>query len=242
MNITFQQYLQEQSKHDYFRAIELIESNSLHEGVFDKLTSGIKSKIEFIKSLAKSAKQDVKSIIPLLKNKQIFQFFAKIKFSLSKLFSILKKGYKMYSKLEGIITTYIADSKVVKWTQNELSKLDKFLSDHPVIKRFGGLVVAGLLVYIWLNMSYDPIDIEWSLSFEDIIKALAGNFSISDLFAGPSGIKMLSYLVIGMMTGGVWYYPGSQASQIVAGVLYSLWKTVIKDKSVKIPRPKLIKV
>ena len=88
-------------------------------------------------------------------------------------------------------------------------------------------------------MSYHPFDIEFSLSFEDMINALAGNFSLADLFASDAGIQMLIYLVIGMLTGGVAYYPGSQVSQIMVGVIYGLYKTVIKDKSIKIPKPKL---
>jgi len=232
MNITFQQYLLEQEKYDYFKAIQLLE-NELNESIFDKLSTGIKNKIEFIKTLAKSVKQDVSKIIPLLKNKQIFKFFAKVKFSLSKLFNILKKGYKLYSKLEKIIADYVADSKVVKWTQNELSKLDSFLSEHPMLKRFSGLIVAGLLVYIWLNMSFTP-DFTYSMDFTDIILALGGTFSLSDIFAGPEGVKLLTYFATGALLGLSFPWPGPTSVHFVGGVLYSL----AKQFKIKFQKPK----
>jgi uncharacterized protein YjiS (DUF1127 family) len=225
--------------------LEYIENNNVNEGTISdflsKVSSNIKKKIDFIKELAEMTKNKLKDLLIMFKDTRVFKFFKVIGFNIKKLGLMIKKGIDAYNSIQDIIAKKIYDMGGVQYIRKNLHELDEFFKSHPVIKKIGGIAVAGLLLYIWLNMSYDPIDVEWSLSFEDMIKALAGNYSLAELFAEPGGIKMLIYLVIGMTTGGVWYYPGSQMSQIMTGVIYSLWKTIIKDKSATIPRPKFKK-
>ena len=87
-------------------------------------------------------------------DKLVFKFFAKIKFSMSYLFKLVKKGFKAYKEIIKAIGEYVASTKVGKWTEEKLKQLDDFLAKHPRTKKIAGLAVAGILVYIWLNMTF----------------------------------------------------------------------------------------
>jgi len=234
--------------YEFSKAIQILEyaqSNHIDEGsigdLMSKVSGAIKKKIEFIKELAKLSGNNLKDLLVMFKDTRIFKLFKVIGFSIKKLGDLIKKGIQTYNSIQDIIAKKIHDMGGVQYIKKNLSVLDDFFKNHPVLKKIGGVAVAGLLLYIWLNMSYDPIDIEWSLSFDDMIKALNGQFSLAELFASPEGVKMLTYLIIGMVTGGVWYYPGTQAAQIATGVIWSAWRTIVRDKSISIPKPKLKK-
>ena len=232
--------------YEFNKAIQILEayeigliSEAVLGDLIDNVSRNIRKKIDFIKELASTTGNKLKDLLVMFKNTKVFSIFKAIGFSLKKLALMFKKGIDAYNSIQNILPQKIYELGGVQYIKKNLHKLDDFLKNHPVLKKIGGFAIAGLLLYIWLNMSYDPVDVEWSLSFEDMLLALSGKFSLAALFASPGGVKMLIYLVIGMATGGVWYYPGTQLSQIVTGVLYSLYKTFIKDKSIVIQKPKL---
>ena len=69
------------------------------------------------------------------------------------LFSLIKKGFKAYKEVIKAIGEYVASTKVGKWTEQKLKDLDAFLAKHPKTKRIAGMAVAGILIYICLNMT-----------------------------------------------------------------------------------------
>lgn len=221
---------------EYLQAIGILEKSLLNEGILDDIKGALKKKIDFIKAVVKASKYSLKEMLVLFRNTKVFAFFKKIGFSIAKLIALIKKGFQTFKKLEEIMVVYIRANGGVKWVEKNLEKLDEYLQSHPVIKKFAGVAVAGLLIYVWTQMSYS-IDIEWSLSWEDIIRAVGGKFSIAELFAGEGGILMLTYLVVGLVTGGL-PYPGTQTIQILSGVLYGIYK-IVKPKGIKLSIPKI---
>jgi len=214
----------------YFEAIEILNAcgGIINESIFSNISSAVKSKIEFIQSFAKALKKNVSDVLVFFKNKKVFQFFSAIKFNMKLLFKKLKNGYDAYKKLLDAIAEYIANTGIVKWTAGEIKKLDKFLKAHPVIKKIAGPAVAGILLYIWLNMAFTG-DFEFDFDFTDMIAALQGSFSLTDLFTGAQGIKMLTLFFVGI-AGTSFPWPGPQSYQLVLGVTTSLIK-MIKDRS-----------
>ena len=211
---------------EYNEAIRILESKDyLNEGFMDNLTSGITKKIEFIKQVANTSKAKLEDILILFKDKKVFKFFKTIAFSFTKLFGMLKNGYKGYIKLQKVISEYVASQKVVKWTKDKLDELDIFLQKHPTLKAISGIVVSGILLYIWLNMSFGG-DLAFDMNFDDILLALGGKFTLSELFAGEDGIRMLLLFATGTMMGLSFPWPGATSVQLVSGVIFSLSKFV----------------
>lgn len=162
-------------------------------------------------------------------DKLVFKFFAKIKFSMTYLFGLVKKGFKAYKQVIKAIGEYVAKTKVGKWTEEKLKDLDAFLAKHPKTKRIAGIAVAGILIYIWLNMTFTG-NADYDFDMTDMIMALGGGFTLSKLFAGPEGMALLTLFATGML-GLSFPWPGPQHIQFVTAVLYGTAKLVGKKLS-----------
>jgi len=187
----------------------------------------------FIKDLKEKLSVKLKDLVKLFMDKVVFKFFAKIKFSMDYLFKLVKKGFKAYKEVIKAIGEYVASTKVGKWTEEKLKQLDDFLAKHPRTKKIAGLAVAGILVYIWLNMTFTG-NADYDFDMGDMIMALGGGFTLSKLFAGPEGMALLTLFATGMI-GLSFPWPGPQHMQFIGAVLYGsakiVGKKLTKDKN-----------
>ena len=190
------------------------------------IPSKLKSIWSFIKDLKEKVSVKLVDLIKLFLDKVVFKFFAKIKFSMSYLFKLVKKGFKAYKDIIKAIGEYVASTKVGKWTEEKLKALDDFLAKHPRTKKIAGIVVAGLLIYIWLNMTFTG-NADYDFDMTDMISALGGGFTLSTLFAGPEGMALLMLFATGVM-GLSFPWPGPQHIQFIGAVLYGSAKLVGK--------------
>jgi hypothetical protein len=223
--------------------LEYIEMNPLEEGfldnIMDKLSSGIKKKIDFIKEVAKIAGNNLKDLLQMFKDTRFFKIFQVIGFQIKKIINLFKLGIKTYNNIQNILAEKIASLGGVKYIKKNLHVLDDWFNEHPVMKKIGGVAVAGLLFYIWTQMSFTP-DLEYSMDFKDIINGLMGNFSLGELFASPSGVTMLIYLASGMLLGLSAPWPGKQSTQIIGGLIFSSYRLIQSNggfKKLKIKMP-----
>lgn len=93
-----------------------------------------------------------------------------------------------------------------KKLQNGAVTADAFLERHPVIKKMTGPVIAGLLAYQWLNMSYiGEGDLDFDVGY--IGEALAGNYSVADVISSPDGLSNMAYVASLTLTGGALSFP-----------------------------------
>lgn len=220
---TFTRHIDEREYQLYLEAIRLqANSQQLNEFV-SRVSESLRKYYNFIKEIADTAKVSVKKIADFLKEKVVFRFFKAIRFSLPRLFELAKSGLKHYRDLQEAIATYIAQSKVGKWTEEKVKELDVFLQLHPRTKKIAGIAVAGLLVYIWLNMSFTG-DADYDFDLSTVFAALAGSYSLSELFAGPNGMKLLALFATGKLFGLGFPWPGPQSVLFVGALLYGLAK------------------
>lgn len=180
----------------------------------------------FIKELGKKVSLKMVDLVKLFLNKTVFKFFAKIKFSMEWLFKLVKKGFKAYKDVIKAIGEYLASTKIGKWTEEKLKDLDAFLAKHPKTKRIAGMAVAGILIYIWLNMTFTG-NADYDFDMTDMILALGGGFTLSTLFAGPEGMALLTLFATGVI-GLSFPWPGPQHFQFIGAVLYGSAKLVGK--------------
>jgi len=227
--MNFREYLIESDWEEFESVIsELIESYEktgiLNESLLSSLSAKLSSGIEFIKEFAKALGADLLDILKLFKEKVLFTFFSKIKWSISELVNLVKKGYKLWKDLHNIIAEYISQNKIVKWTNDKLSDLDAFLEKHPLIKKAGSLVVVGFLIYQWTSMISFTSDIEFDFDQSVLFEAIKGNFSLADLFATPDGIKMLLFIATGVLTGLSFPWPGNAWLLFGLSIVYTIAK------------------
>jgi hypothetical protein len=215
----------------YLEAIRLHESDQLNE-FLSTITGKLKQYYDFIKELAAKVNVGVNEITNLLKTKGVFTFFTRVGFSIKRLFALVRTGFQHYRQLHSAIAEFVASTKVVRWTSDVMKQLDAFLAKHPPLKRMTGVAVGAILLYIWLNMSFTG-DFKYDFDQSTLINALLGNYSLSSIFAGPEGVKLLTLFVTGSLFSFPW--PGPQAALFVFSVLYGLSRTFnVRDVAQKL--------
>jgi hypothetical protein len=212
----------------YEEFCNFVYENKLNEDTIVLKEFAIPGKLKkvwsFIVKLKDIIKVKMVDMVKLFLNKLVFKFFAKIKFSLDYLFKLVKKGFKAYKEVIKAIGEYISSTKVGRWTEDKLKDLDAFLAKHPKTKRIAGLAVAGILIYIWLNMTFTG-NADYDFDMGDMIMALGGGFTLSTLFAGPEGMALLTLFATGVL-GLSFPWPGPQHIQFIGAILYGSAKLV----------------
>lgn len=225
--ITFKEYLSEEYEYKKFvETADLIINNPdvLNEGLLDSLSKFVGDKINFVEDLASKLGVNLVDLLKVFKEKVVFQFFTKIKWSIKKLVQIVKKGYKLYVEINKIIAKYIAETGVVKFTNKELKKLDAYLNEHPVIKRTSNLVVAGFLIYQWTSLISFTGDVDFDFDQSALFDALNGGISIADVFSSPDGVRMLLMIATNVLTGVSFPWIGSTWLLFAASIIYTIAK------------------
>lgn len=213
-----------QEEHDYYEALSLLETSELSESILRGLTSGVRAKLDFIKTLASNAGANLQDTLALFKDSRVFKFFSALRFNLANLWKSIKAGFAAYAQIQRAIAEYVSKTKIGRWTEEALRDLDSWLQKHPTVKRIGGFAVAGMLLYIWLNMSFTG-DLSYDFDSSDILGALSGNFALSTLFAGTEGTRMLLLFVTGVV-GLSFPWPGPTSAKLAISVLNGLRKMV----------------
>ena len=213
-----------QEEHDYHEALSLLETSELNENILSGLTSGVRAKLDFIKTLASTAGANLQDTLALFKDSRVFKFFSALRFNLANLWKSIKAGFAAYSQIQRAIAEYVSKTKIGRWTEEALRDLDSWLQQHPRLKRIGGFAVAGMLLYIWLNMSFTG-DFQYDFDSSDILAALSGNFALSTLFAGTEGTRMLLLFVTGVI-GLSFPWPGPTSAKLAVSLLNGLKKLI----------------
>jgi hypothetical protein len=107
------------------------------------------------------------------------------------------------------------------------AKIDDFLEDYPVLTRVTGIAVAGILFWIWLNMTFIG-HMDYDFDFSNIAKALAGNFSLAQLFASPEGLMLGTLFATGTLLSAPWL--GQVAYNLVLALIYTSIKNAKKHQ------------
>ena len=181
----------------------------------------------FFSEISEAMGAKLADVVEFFKDSRVLRFFSKIGWSFKKFYDILKRGYQAYKDILNAISEYLANTKVGKWTTEELKKLDVWLSKHPKTKRLAGAGLAALVIYSWFYMAFTG-DFAWDFDLTDVFGALSGNVGWSDVFGGAEGTKFLLALVTGSVLGLSFPFPGPTTVHFISAVILSLAKWLKK--------------
>jgi hypothetical protein len=200
-------------------------------GMFDRikdlaLTSELQKLLKELKGVAQSISEEfglgIQEVINAFRQRDVFKLLKAVKFNLYTLFKAVHAFLKFETKALVAIFKEISNSKLGEALKRGATSIDEVLDKYPLLKKLSGPVIAGLLIYVWLNMTFigDPsFDFDLSL----ILLALAGHFSIHDLFATPEGLLALALLGTGLASAGLisvsWL--GSNIANFVVALVYT---------------------
>ena len=156
-------------------------------------------------------------------DKYVFKMFSIIGWSFENLYKKLKQGYSLYKDFIQAIKDFIEKQSVVKWTQDKLLELDKFLQQHPKTKRIAGIALGALLIYIWFNITFTG-DINNDFDIKSIIDAFLGKISLADIFGGVNGLAMITLLTTGLLFKLSFPWPGPSTIKFIFAIIFTLGK------------------
>jgi hypothetical protein len=179
----------------------------------------------FLKDLAANAKLKLVDLIMLFKDSRVIKVFKAIGFSLSNLYKLFRTGYRAMKDIQSAIGEYAKQSGIGRWTAKQLDSerlknIDEWLKNHPKTKRITGAVVAGILVYIWWNMTFlgNPA---FDFNMSDMLAALGGSFSLAKIFSGTQGATLLLLFLTGSL-GLTFPWPGPNKVKFAVAVIGTL--------------------
>lgn len=214
---------------DYIFSEEYSESNlseMINENVFARikeLVSGslltvfksIKSEIE---SIAESIGIGVRELVDAFKQRDVFLMLKAIGFNIG----ILMKGIHQLTGLirQGLLGIFkeIHDLGLVQRIKSGAMKVDDVLNKYPLLKKVSGIAVAGILFYIWLNMTFIG-NLDYDFNFSDMVAALKGNYTISDMFISPEGLLLMTLFNTGSLISAPWL--GSTMYNLILALTYT---------------------
>ena len=145
---------------------------------------------ELVHDLVDGLKIGIKDIIAALKQKDIFALLKGIGFNLKVLAKDMIKLAHSTPKLLIDTFKHLEQAGWLDKIQKGAATVDELLHAHPVLTKVGGVVIGALLFYMWINASFvgHPTT---DLDVTTIVKALRGEFDVTDIFASPEGIASL---------------------------------------------------
>lgn len=225
----------------YCEALDLVFANQLSEGFFDDLKLRQKSlSSEWMKvfnnlkgGMAKIG-QDFKlgshQMISAFKQKSIYSIMKAFKFNILLAFRAVGEASKALRGGLAAVFKEIYNTKGFQKIRSGAIKVDTLLNRYPKLKKIGGIVVAGLLLYIWLNMTFIG-DMDYDFNFTNTIEALQGRYSIADLFTSADGLMLITLFGTGATLGLSVPWLGAKAYNLLLALVYTgYYRYLGKDK------------
>jgi hypothetical protein len=212
----------------------------LDEGIWDEikklnvasqLVSVFKEIQAFLVDLKDSVKIGISDLVEAFKQRDVFAVLKVFGFSIMKVFKVIQAATGFVR--QGILKIFeeIHKTGMIQKLQKGVIKIDEFMDKYPLLKKVTGIAIAGLLIYIWLNMSFigDP---EFDLDLSVVAGALSGNYTLADLFLSPSGLAMLALLATGAM-GLLFPWLGAKVYNTVLAFAYTGFKKIKSSPQAK---------
>lgn len=163
----------------------------------DNISQKLKSHVDNI-SNDLSASRD--SVVAAFKQPTAYRFMKSIGFGLEKAGQAALKGLQTLNVVMKSTFEELHKTGVLKKLENGAIKVDDVLNRYPTMKKIGGVAIAGFLVYQWQHMAFSG-DLDDDFDISSIASAMAGSYTIKDVFASPQGLKGLTQLATGIATG-----------------------------------------
>ena len=171
-----------------------------------------------ILKLADTLKVGLLDIINALKERSVFGVLRAIGFKIKLLVKAISELSRIFR--EGLLRVFaeISRNKYVQKIRSGVMKIDELLDKYPLLKKLAGIAVAGLLLYIWLNMTFIG-DLEYDMNITAMVAAIGGAYSLADLFASPEGLMMITLFATGGLISAPWL--GASTLNLTLALVYT---------------------
>jgi len=209
----------------YARVIDIIASGKSFEEAgmfgdfFKKVFSPLKKVFESVKE---SVGLGIEEFARAFKAKNVYALMKAIKFNIALLFKGVIEAGKLVDRGLLKVVQQVTRSETFQKVKQGVIKFDALLDEHPILKKVAGVALAGLLFWIWLNMSFTGnASSDFDLSM--VGAALFGKYSLEDLFTSDEGVYMIALLLPGIM-GISFPWLGHKVANLILAIAYTGYK------------------
>lgn len=206
---------------------------SMDEGVMDKITGTVSKVFGAVKSeLTKIADEfgvGLEHLVHAFKNKDVFHLMKVVGFNIKTLLKSINSLSKLTTQGLNSVFTEIHKTGVFQKLRSGAMTVDEVMDKYPILKKVTGPAVAGLLFYMWTQMTFIG-DMDYDFDFSKIKQALSGKFSIADLFMSPEGLMLTTLFATGGLMSVAWL--GKTTYNLVLALTYTSYKQKGADLSV----------
>jgi len=182
-----------------------------------------------IQKVAKDFMMNLNDLISAFKNRNVYDMLRAFGFNFKLVFRAISAFTNALKG--GLLEVFrdLARTKGFQKIRRGAIKVDEILDKYPILKRLTGIVVAGLLLYIWLNMTFIG-DLDYDFNFTDTVAALHGSFSIADLFTSPEGLMLMTLFGTGFAFGLSVPWLGKSLYNLTLAIFYTGYAKIKGDK------------
>lgn len=223
MDYTYEQYCSDLDK------IAYLDENFVTEDI-SKITATLSKAFGNVSNIVSLAKNNpsnisVKDITSALKDVNIYSFLKLSKFSIKKMAGYINGALSVIDNTLLKAISALHTKGVFNHLVDGTVTMDQVLKDHPILKKVTGPVVAGIILMIWLNMTFSG-KFSSDMDLVKMFKSATGKFSLEEVFATPNGIKMLVLLTTGIVSAGALSFPwlAATGANLALAILYTGFK------------------
>lgn len=213
----------EVSYEEYSVALSCIENKETALSLPGPLMKWAGEVKEVFDEIADAIGASVTEVVAAFRHKDMFALLKAVGFSMKRLLLAVSKVPTLVTR--GILSVMheIAQTEMIEKLRSGAVKLDAILNKYPVLKMLTGVALAGLLLYLWLNMSFIG-DVGFDMDMSVIVDAFRGKFSIADLFLSDEGLATLALFAVGSFTGLSVAWLGSNKLNLLVAMAFTAAK------------------
>jgi hypothetical protein len=205
----------------YENFLYLYSKRQLDESLLSILPGMFREIKKVLSEIVDEYKLDLNDIIEAIKNREFFKLVKIVGFSL------IIRTLKSFSKLIGspIDRAFkeLHETKMfLKFAKNK-DLIKQFLDTHPILRKVTGIALAGLIIFIWLNMTFvGSLDFDMNLSvIPDVIKGL---YTIEDFLCSYDLVKYTVLLFTGVVVVISCAWLGRTVYNLILAIIYTFFK------------------
>ncbi len=174
----------------------------------------------------------VRELITAIKRRSIFTALKAFGFNLTLMFKAVAEGAKALRGVLASVFKELYETKQVQKIRKGAQRIDQLLKRYPKLKMIGGVAIAGILLWMWVNMTFIG-NLDYDFNFTNTIEALKGNFSIADLFVSADGLMLMALFGTGVGFGISVPWLGATAYNLVLALVYTGYYRYVKPNERK---------
>lgn len=212
---------QEITYEQYSNMINCIAQNRVDENIYymtDKLTKIYRRAERDFKRIKKMSNLSMAAITMAFLNPDVYNIWRAFKYSFSFIYDAVFEFAKLVKFGLFDALQDISNNKLVEKLEKGIVKADDLIRQYPVLKDLSGVALAGMMIYMWLNMTFIG-NFKYDMNLKNVAKALSGSYTFADFIQSMDGKSMLVLFSTGAIISFPWL--GITLGNLVLALMYT---------------------